>query len=264
MQCFQLHLSAATRKTNGLSLRNAAPTLPHNSAQHAFVYRMALKGLKPIMGLHHANSQTRTRTLALPLSRSASVPSASMPSAAAEWAKPSRSAAALRRLACGILLNLRSSVVQHPRGDAIPNPFPHRHSIYVISNNTFHFRFVSTCAVNVQILRRQDTCLTLRRPPWSHSGLSSPTMRNTTHTHVSASFCHIPCENKGFQLWRRCAITFASPCLMTFIYKTTSKVVKYKQCSQVIANLVAEIGHTSDHRRHQNVTFFEIQIHSKS
>jgi hypothetical protein len=124
MQCFQLHLSAATRKTKGLSLRNAAPTLLHNSAQHYFVYRMALKGLKPKMGLHHANSQTRTRTLALPLSRSASMPSASMPSAAAEWAKPSRSAAALRRLACETILNLRSSVVQHPRGDAIPNPFP--------------------------------------------------------------------------------------------------------------------------------------------
>ena len=124
MQCFQLHLSAATRKTHGLSLRNAVPTLLHHSAQYDFVYRMALKSLKPKMGLHHANSQTRTRTLALPLSRSASMPSASMPSAAAEWAKPSRSAAALRRLACGIILNLRSSIVQHPRGDAIPNPFP--------------------------------------------------------------------------------------------------------------------------------------------
>ena len=90
MQCFQLHLSAATRKTKGLSLRSAAPTLLHHSAQHDFVYRIALKHLKPKTGLHHANSQTRTRTLALPLSRSASMPSASMPSAAAEWAKPFR------------------------------------------------------------------------------------------------------------------------------------------------------------------------------
>ena len=36
MQCFQLHFSAAIRKTKGLSLRNAAPTLLHHSAQHYF------------------------------------------------------------------------------------------------------------------------------------------------------------------------------------------------------------------------------------
>ena len=155
MQCFQLRLSATTRKTKGLGLRSAAPTLLHHSAQHKFVYRIALKHLKPKTGLHHANSQTHTRTLALPLSRSASMPSASMPSAAAEWAKPSRSAAALRRLACEILLDLRSSVVQHPRGDAIPNPFPHRHSICVISNTAFRLRFIDTRAVNVQIPRAQ-------------------------------------------------------------------------------------------------------------
>ena len=91
----------------------------------------------------------------------------------AECAVAIKSAAALRRLACGITLNLRSSVVQHPRGDAIPNPFPHRHSICVISNIAFHLRFIITCGVNVQIPRTQDACLTLRRPPWSHSRLPS-------------------------------------------------------------------------------------------
>ena len=60
-------------------------------------------------------------------------------------------------------------------------------------NTAFHLRFIITCVVNVQIPRTQDTRETLRRPPGSLSGLSSRTARNTTHTHVSASFCNISC-----------------------------------------------------------------------
>ena len=64
MQCFHLHLSAAISKTKGLSLCNAAPRFLRHSAQHDFVYRMALKVLKPKTGLHHTNSHT-TLTRAL-------------------------------------------------------------------------------------------------------------------------------------------------------------------------------------------------------
>ena len=69
-------------------------------------------------------------------------------------------------------------------------------------------------------------------------------------------FCNVSCKkNKRFQLLRRCAITFASPCVITFPYKTASKVIRPQPCSQVIATLVAEIGHKADNRRHQNCIY---------
>ena len=115
----------------------------------------------------------------------------------AECAVAIKSAAALRRLACETILNLRSSVVQHPRGDAIPNPFPHRHSICVISNTAFHLRFIDTFAVNVQIPRTQDTRQTLRRPPWSHSGLPSQNCETLRTRMFQFSFAIFHAKTQG-------------------------------------------------------------------
>ena len=56
---------------------------------------------------------------------------------------------------------------------------------------------------------------------------------------------------------------FASPCVKTSPYKTPSKVIRPKPCSQVTATLVAEIGHKSDHRRHEIFTFVVSKIHRK-
>ena len=56
------------------------------------------------------------------------------PLAAAEWAKPSRSAAALRRLAC--------ETPKNPSVDSSPTPLLHRHLIFSIAHFHFRCRFI--------------------------------------------------------------------------------------------------------------------------
>ena len=80
-------------------------------------------------------------------------------------------------------------------------------------------------------------------------------MRGKTTLHIRATRMIIWCFscqtkiNKRRQTQQQKTLQFVN-CLIAFSYKTNSKVLRPKPCSQVITTLVAEIGHTSDRRRH--------------
>ena len=136
-----------------------------------------------------------------------------MPSAAAELAKPSRSAAALRRLACETILNLRSSVVQHPRGDAIPNPFPPpalnlRNLKHCVSPSfSKHLCCEHTFRSNPG--QAPNFASTSVEPLWAAQSHRARHYAHTCFSFVLQEFMQN--KNERFQLWRRCAITLAPP-----------------------------------------------------
>ena len=137
-----------------------------------------------------------------------------LPLAAAEWAKPSRSAAALRRSACETLLN--------PSVDSSPTPLLHRHLIFSIAHFHFRCRFIVMSVCNhanfsnagviaklsphpPQATLRSYACagpraanaLALRLCIWENAMRCHPHRDSpyATHVHVSASTIAVTSRN---------------------------------------------------------------------
>ena len=156
MQWFQLGFALDHRKSKGFSLRHATQALLHDHAQRDFTYKIASKHLKA-KTCRKAQTTKHQRVLLCcgDTHFLRSSPPAPMPSLPRRNGRspldPPRPCVAWR-----VESPYQSShSALHPRGDAIPNPFPHQHSESVIANIAFHLRFVDVNAGNIRIPRTQ-------------------------------------------------------------------------------------------------------------